>query len=238
MADAPERRGLFGRVKSGQTTREAPPANDRAAAKRLERVSRSLKENNDFLVAWLTKKFGDETVAREIAQDAHLRVWRWAQQSEVDDPKALLFKTAANLAVNEFKARRRYRSNHVEESPDSLGSLIESLPAQDPSPERTTSAREDCRACAEAIDDMPPAVRRAFVMSRFEGLTYREIAHRLRVSESSVEKYIISALRTLRVAVAQEEPRETVVSLTRHRRKPKYSSGRTRSAGLIKGPHE
>lgn len=177
------------------------PESDR----RLRAVEAVIREIDPLLVGWLTKKFGEGTIARDIAQDAYLRVWRFAHDSVIDDPRALIFKAAANLAANEFKARRRFRATHVETSTTAMTNQMETVPADAPSPERAECARQDWEACRKAIAELPEKARRAFVLSRFEELTYREIAERLSVSESSVEKYIILALKSLRNSAAARE---------------------------------
>lgn len=199
---------------------------------RLNAVEHAFRLHNRLLIGWLAKKFSDETIARDIAQDAFLRVWRSAHKTEIDDPRALIFKTAANLAANEFNARRRFRENHIDPASTSIADHIEMVAADDPSPERIASARQDYRACMEVIEELPEKVRAAFIKSRFEALTYREIADQLHVSESSVEKYIITALKGLRRVVTSPEKHGRVVAFATRARKPVYSSkSTTKKAG-------
>jgi RNA polymerase sigma-70 factor (ECF subfamily) len=199
---------------------------------RLNAVERAFRRHDRLLIGWLAKKFGDETIARDIAQDAFLRVWRSAHKTEIEDPRALIFKTAANLAANEFNARRRFRENHVDPASTSVANHIEMVAADDPSPERIASARQDYKACMEVIEELPEKVRAAFIKSRFEALTYREIADQLHVSESSVEKYIITALKGLRRVIAAPEEYGRVVEFSSRARKPVYSTrSPTKNAG-------
>lgn len=179
--------------------------------RRLKAVEAVIRDLDPVLIGWLTKKFGEGAIARDIAQDAYLRVWRFAHESEIADPKALIFKAAANLAANEFKARRRFRATHVDVSGPTMANHMEAIPAEAPSPERAECARQDWEACRKAIAALPEKARRAFILSRFEELTYREIAQRLSVSESSVEKYIILALKSLRKSAFSAESEAKVL---------------------------
>lgn len=194
---------------------------------RLDAVERAFRLHNRLLIGWLAKKFSDETIARDIAQDAFLRVWRSAHKTEIEDPRALIFKTAANLAANEFNARRRFRENHVDPASTGVADHIEMVADDDPSPERIASARQDYQTCMGVIEELPEKVRAAFIKSRFEALTYREIADQLNVSESSVEKYIITALKGLRRAITAPEEYGRVVAFASRARKPVYSSKST-----------
>ncbi|VAV95105.1 hypothetical protein MNBD_ALPHA05-687 [hydrothermal vent metagenome] len=178
-------------------------------------VDRAIRKHDRMLVQWLTKKFGDREAARDIAQSAYLRIWRYAEHNEIDNPQALIFKTAANLAANEFRARHRMRfiermTPRADEDDDH--NKIENLACDTPSPEQITVARQDLKIGIAAIKRLPDRVRHAFVLSRFENKNYREIADDMNVSESSVEKYIIAALKLLRDALEQAPPKPKAVS--------------------------
>ena len=56
-------------------------------------------------------------------------------------------------------------------------------------------SRDKLGAFSDAVDTLPPQCRRVFMMQRFEGLTYKEIASRLDISTSTVEKHLQKALR-------------------------------------------
>jgi RNA polymerase sigma-70 factor (ECF subfamily) len=55
------------------------------------------------------------------------------------------------------------------------------------------------------LERLPDRVRAAFVLHRFEELSYAEIARRLGVSVSSIEKYISQALKELTAARLRDE---------------------------------
>ena len=163
-------------------------------------ISLAIRRNDRLLVRWLAQKFGDMETARDIAQSTYLRVWSYAQTREIDNLKALIFKTAANLAANEFRARRRLRSIKAEPASPDDKFEIDQVACDTPSPEAAAVGREEVDAAIGAINSLPEKARRAFLLSRFEEKTYREIGEMLDVSESSVEKYIIAALKALRTA--------------------------------------
>ncbi|NRA28979.1 MAG: sigma-70 family RNA polymerase sigma factor [Parvularculaceae bacterium] len=162
----------------------------------------------------MTRKFGDRELAEDLAQEAHLRVWQYAEHNDVLHLKPLLFKTAANLAANEFRSRGRMRASGV--SVGIVEDAMEIVPSDDPSPERAAVARADAQVSLEAIRALPERQRRAFVMSRFEDQSYASIAQALGVSVSSVEKYIMAALAALRTAIDAQHS-DNVVSLAKRR---------------------
>jgi len=184
----------------------------REALKRRRAVERAVRKHNGLLVNWLSQKFGDSDVAQDIAQSAYIRVLRYAETHEIENPRALIFKTASNLAANEIRSRGRSPILSAAQSASHDG-LLEAVASDAPSPERTEEARQDLKVSMRAIMQLPGRIRRAFVLSRFMDKSYREIAADLCVSESSVEKYIIEALKILREAVQREEGRGNVIDI-------------------------
>lgn len=186
---------------------------EKAALLRQRAVERAVRKHGRLLVNWLAQKFNDRDIAQDIAQNAYIRVLRYAETNEIDNPRALIFKTAANLASNEIRSRRRSPILATAQGA-SHEDLLEAVACDAPSPERVEEARQELKISMTAISQLRGPARRAFVMSRFMDKSYREIATDLHVSESSVEKYIISALKTLREAVQREEGRGKVIDIT------------------------
>jgi len=67
----------------------------------------------------------------------------------------------------------------------------------EPSPERQASSRQELRRAADLIASLPAKCRQAFTLRRVEGLSQRDVARRMGISESTVEKHIGRALLTL-----------------------------------------
>ena len=62
----------------------------------VKALERAIKDNHGVLVGWLTKKLGSAADAADVAQDVYVRVYKFAAVECIDNPQALLFKTAAN----------------------------------------------------------------------------------------------------------------------------------------------
>jgi RNA polymerase sigma-70 factor (ECF subfamily) len=62
-----------------------------------------------------------------------------------------------------------------------------------PSPEQRWLLLETLQALDELLDGLPRLVRRAFLWSQLEGLTYQQIAERLQVSERTIKRYMAQA---------------------------------------------
>ena len=172
------------------------------------RIETAIRENEGVLVKWLTRRLGDPDAAGDVAQSVYLRVWTYAAKAMVTNPKALIFKTAGNLAINEMKRRNTFNRRHIMPSENDDDDALTNVAASGPTPEKETSLRQDVRKTLDAIAALPEPARTAFTMNRFDGLSYREIAKRMSVSESSVEKYMIVALKQLREALRNDDSAE------------------------------
>ncbi len=161
-------------------------------------IEKAIRKDEKLLVRWLTKKLGDVDAARDVAQSVFMRVWAFAETSKVENPRALIFKAAGNLALNEIKRRNRFYQRHVTPGEFAENDPLHNVASLAPSPEKHASLRQDVAITLNAIDTLPDRPRQAFMMNRFDGLSYKEIAKAMAVSESSVEKYMIEALKQLR----------------------------------------
>lgn len=111
--------------------------------------------------------------------------------ADIRHPRAYLFQIAHSVVVRHVRRARIVSIQAIED--------LEGFdPADDAtSPEQTTIDRDELRRLAEAIAAMPGQMRQAFVLRRVHGLTQREIAARMRISESTVEKHIARGVRFL-----------------------------------------
>lgn len=164
----------------------------RRAASALEQL---IARHRQALVRFLTRRLGSVEDAQEIAQDAFVRILRLQNADEIDNARAFLYQVASNLAVDQLR-RRSLHARFVAEEDASARDGGE--PAGVATPEDLVAAREQLSRMYEAIDRMPLRPRQALMLHRLKGLSYAEIAREMQVSVSSVEKYILEALKFLR----------------------------------------
>jgi len=114
------------------------------------------------------------------------------------DARPLMFVIARNLLKDQWKSAERTRRAPVDA--EGLDAVLDTLAGDDPAADRGLIARQDLATAAAVIRGLPPRCRDAFLLHRFENLTYRQIADRLGVSVSMVEKHLAEALRRLKNA--------------------------------------
>lgn len=132
---------------------------------------------------------GEQEAARDIVQDAFLKLWQI--RADVDPSrslKALLYTMVRNLALN-----------HVRAAQHSNGSLPEyDLHDHAPSADQKVDAGMLDERLRRYIREMPERRREAFMLSRFEGLSHEEIAHVMNLTPRTVNTHIVLALKDLR----------------------------------------
>ena len=154
------------------------------------------------LERYLTRKLDNPADAAEVAQEAFLRIYRLQHPERLDNVRAFLFQVASNLAVDQLR-RRSLHLRFLRAESRELG-VFESgnLNATAASPEQIIAAKEKLARIYQVIDALPERCRQAFLLHRNSGMSYSEIAQELGVSVSSVEKYILQALKQCRLELA------------------------------------
>ena len=151
-------------------------------------VEALIRGHGDALLRFLRRHLPPGEEADDIAQEVYARLSRKPDLAQVRHPQAFLFQTAVNLLRDKARrARVRERSNHV--------SLEEALHASEaPSQERVIAGRQRLSLFEAVLAELPPRCRHVFVLHRFEALTYTQIAARLGITKSAVEKHMMRAI--------------------------------------------
>ena len=159
--------------------------------------SKLYQEHHAWLVRWLAHRTRGIDNAQDLAQDTFLRiVARPRVLDNLGHPRAWLVRVANNLVVDQ--ARRRLLEKHYLE-------LLTELPEQEvPSVEEQLQLLELLNRIDQLLDGLRPLEKTTFLMSRLDGLTYKEIAEQLQISLSSVEKYMAKAMLACYKAMYQE----------------------------------
>ncbi len=128
--------------------------------------------------------------AKDVVQDVFVKVWLNKETLDAQQSiKAYLFMATKNRAVDFFKNKGNGLTD-----PDS--DKAEAFSYSDPVQDMIDSDLE--AAVREAIGRLPQKCKLVFKLSRQEGLTYREIADLFGISENTVEKQVVRALKHLK----------------------------------------
>lgn len=143
---------------------------------------------------YLARMLGNPTEAQDVAHDAYVRVYPKLQDKTALQPEALLYTTARRLALNRLKRRRIAPFVNAPADPAITAS-------SGPGVVQQVIARQELERLEAAIAQLPTGCRTVLLLRKIELLSHREIAERLNIAVSTVEKQHARALRLLRATL-------------------------------------
>lgn len=154
------------------------------------------------LLRFLVARTGDRAEAEDILQEVWIRLHQ-ASVTPVANGRAYLYRMAQNLVID--RVRERHRRMRRERSWLDEGSAP-AVPGADPvdparTMEETMLEREETARLLSALTTLPEGARRVFELHKIEGLPHAEVASRLGISKSGVEKHMAVAMKYLRRAL-------------------------------------
>jgi RNA polymerase sigma-70 factor, ECF subfamily len=160
----------------------------------VERHSRTL-----FRLAF--RMTGNESDAEDVVQETFLRAYR--QLGKFDERASIgtwLYRIAANYAFDLLRARNRRDARRAVAEEDAADPVF-SVPSSDPAPDRLAWSGEVRERVAEAMNQLSPAERLAFVLRHFEGRGIEEISQALGCQPGAAKHSIFRAVQKLRRAL-------------------------------------
>lgn len=143
------------------------------------------------LMRFLQKSYRNHSELTDLRQDIYAELLKAARERIPDPTAPFVFTVARNQVVDRIRRERVIPIDTAIE----IGELEIAIDA--PPPDRAAAARDELRRLNSAIDQLPPRCREAVVMARIDGLSGREIAQRMNITESAVSRYVTNGLRTL-----------------------------------------
>jgi RNA polymerase sigma factor (sigma-70 family) len=141
--------------------------------------------------AWLRSRFPAQVDAEDILQDAYVRVLQARQHTTIVTPRAFLFATARNLALGRLRHRRAIGEEGLAEV-DPLCVLDQTADVPE-----TVARTQELTLLTQAIQSLPTRCRQILTLRKLYGLSQKEVAARLGISEHTVEAQGTIALRKL-----------------------------------------
>jgi RNA polymerase sigma-70 factor (ECF subfamily) len=133
-----------------------------------------------MLRAWLVNTFGPRLSVDDVMQEAYLRVLRAQANGQLHAPKAFLFATARNLALDQLRRHAVSRTGSLVET-----DLSNVLDDHDSIPETVARSQEHA-LLTEAIQSLPTRCRQVMTLRIVYGLSQRVIGEKLGISDRTV----------------------------------------------------
>jgi RNA polymerase sigma-70 factor (ECF subfamily) len=145
---------------------------------------REVLPHEGMLVGFLARVWPRRDEHADIRQEVYARVYAAAVEARPHNAKAFLFATARHLMADRIR-RERIVSIHAAGGTDFLGTLVDEL-----TPEHRVSAVQDLARLARAFDQLPPKCREVFWLRRIKGMSQKETAARLGLTEKTIERHV------------------------------------------------
>lgn len=144
---------------------------------------------NEGLHRFLRRKLNSQDAVEDVAQEVYLRLVRHRKLDEIKPSLALLRTIATNLLKDRYR-RINVRNMHAHIST----SDIEDVASSESTPEEIVKFKEGLNYFQAVYRTLSDDCRKAFMLHRFKGFTYEEIARTLGISKSMVQKHISHVL--------------------------------------------
>lgn len=128
----------------------------------------------------------------DIVQETYVRACQIKLDSEIKEPRALMVTIAKNLAFDHLKRADRRLTVQFE---DGAGAEHVEDSASGADPLRRIVSNEEFAFFCEAVRLLPAQCRKVFVLKKVYGYSQREIARKLKISESTVEKHVAKGMK-------------------------------------------
>lgn len=167
-----------------------------AGADKARVVEDLFRQHNQALVQFLRARLRTDQDARELAQEAYVRLLQLDKPEELGFLRAYLFKIAANLAIDHIR-----RSGRQKQVSGDMPLFEFPIPATQ---EATVSGREQLALVKKAVSELPPKCRQAFLLSRVEHWSSTQIAEHMGLSDRMVRIYVSRALEYIETTLDRE----------------------------------
>ena len=155
----------------------------------MSMILRTFLENEGGIRRYLSRFLSRPQDVEDLTQETFLRAFAESKR-EVVSPKAFLFRIAKNLALNERDRLSNRTTGFIEDYPDP--SVLEA--SDQVSVEDEVEGRRKMAVFADAVSALPPQCRQVFVLRKIQGLSQKEVAQKLGLSVSTVEKHLATGL--------------------------------------------
>lgn len=157
-----------------------------------------LMPHYEELRGYFKRRIVNPQEVNDLTQETYLRVYGRKQGESIKEPLRLLYRVARNLLIDRS---RRAKTRPEISSLDQHGDLDHGAA----SPARMAEVQDELSVLRSAIAALPERCQEVFILSRFEGLSYAEIAERLKISPKTVENHMGRAILACRAALERAD---------------------------------
>lgn len=149
-----------------------------------EWFAKEVQPHEAELRAYLRSRYPNARDVDDVIQESYLRLLRARETSHITSTKGYLFTTARNVILAVFRRPKIFSETPVTEFPAS------SIPTEGPDVPEQVSLAQETGLLLDAIEALPRRCREIFILRKLQGLSQKEIAQQLGLSEQTVQVQI------------------------------------------------
>lgn len=153
--------------------------------------AREICAHEAALTRYIARVWPRQAEVADLRHEVYIRVLEAAARARPLSPKSFLFTTTRHLLTDRAR-RNRIVSIELLEDINALNVLVDEI-----SPERVTSARQQLRRVSDILNQLPDRCRDVVWMRKVENLPQKQIAARLGIAETTVEKHLVRGMQML-----------------------------------------
>ncbi|MDB9724455.1 RNA polymerase sigma factor [bacterium] len=124
----------------------------------------------------------------DVSQEAFVRAFSAEKTTEVRQPKSFLFRIAKNVAISQLRKKSNQITDYIEDQP------THDVLVNEWSTEDEVLIHEKLDIHSEAVASLPPKCREVYLLRKVYGLSHKEIAAKLDIASSTVEKHLMKGV--------------------------------------------
>jgi len=165
-----------------------PSIRDAATPQEAEHAGALYEAYSGRILGYCLRRLASREEAEDAVQHTFMNAFRGLRQGVVPRSEAAwLFKIAENVCRERQRSAWRRNQRELVQDPDGMAGLVAA-------PQGT---HDELAGLADALAELPPNQQRAILLREWQGLSYREIAEQLGLTEGAVETLLFRARRSL-----------------------------------------
>jgi len=171
-----------------------PPETEDSGQSILE----AFTEHKDVLFSYFARKLLKPEDIEDLLHDTFIVAFKSESKKQIKSPKGYLFVVARNLLSKKFAKESLMRNRSIDETD------FDTLKASDTPADHALHYRVEMQALIKCVMSLPQQCRKVFIYKKFHGLSQKQIASKMQISTSTVERHITIALLKLRTQMNEQ----------------------------------
>ena len=155
-------------------------------------------EHRDVLFGYFAHKMLKPEDIEDLLQETFLKAFKRESGYPIKSPKDYLFVVARNLMSKNFALKAKMQTKSIDEADFSH------LSSDDVPTDLDVHYKLKLEVLAKCVESLPKQCRRVFILKKFHGMTQKQIASKLNISTSTVERHITIALMRLNALMVEQ----------------------------------